>query len=102
MTAIDDNFDEGKALECGHCGAPLPVDPLSNSVVCTRCGAETPIDSELRARLTAYVGDVSKFIREELVARYHAAFFVQNEIAALPVIAGALGIAYALVFGIGA
>ncbi len=102
MTVIGDNFDESKPLECSHCGAPLPVNPLAMSVTCTRCGTEWPIDSELRAKMNAYVGDVSKFIRDELVARYHAAFFVQNEIAALPVIAGALGIAYALVFGIGA
>jgi hypothetical protein len=103
MTAIDDHLvDEGKPLECSHCGAPLPVNPLAMSVTCVRCGAEWPIDSALRAKMNAYVGDVSKFIRDELVARYHAAFFVQNEIASRPVIVGALGIAYALVFGIAA
>jgi DNA-directed RNA polymerase subunit RPC12/RpoP len=102
MTAIDDQLDEGKPLECSHCGAPLPVDPLAQNVTCTRCGTEWPIDSELRAKMNAYVGDVSKFIRDELVARYHAAFFVQNEVASRPVIVGALGIAYALVFGVGA
>ena len=99
MTAIDEQLDERKPLECSHCGAPLPVNPLAMSVTCTRCGTEWPIDSELRAKMNAYVGDVGKFIRDELVARYHAAFFVQNEIASLPVIAGTLGIAYALVFG---
>jgi ribosomal protein S27E len=80
----------------------LPFDPFARSVKCAHCRQTTPVSEELRAEMSAYVHDVRGLLRDELVARYIEAFFARNVEFALPVIGGSLGIAYALVFGIGA
>ncbi len=84
---------------CASCGAPLPISLVSSEIVCTSCAARHAVDAELRQRLNAYSYDARALIHAELEARFHAAFFVQNERAAGPLLVGVVGSALMLVVG---
>lgn len=87
---------EASVLACRSCGSPLPITLAQGSIRCGVCGADTPIDPAYRASLRASLGDLAVVARRELEARFEAAFYEQNEKAARPIVAGAVGLANAL------
>jgi hypothetical protein len=89
---------EARAPSCPGCGATLPIELGDDAVRCRHCAKVVPIDAALRGAMLDYVGDVAASAKKEIFARFHAAFYRQNEKAANSIVFGAIGFATFLTF----